>query len=66
MQIINTWTDELIPMTALADSLGNEYGFLYQFYCFLMDTINGRNDVRIDGITPDELNRLLLRLQKRM
>lgn len=68
MKFIDTWHDTEISLAELMPSLVTEFighvSYRYALFIFLMDTINGRNDIRIEGMTPVEVGRMIDRLEK--
>ena len=40
--------------------------FTTEFYVILMDTINGRNDIEIIGLTPNEICNYILKLKSKL
>lgn len=45
---------------------GEADGYKRLAYRLLMDTLNGRNDFHLVGVTPDEVVRLISRIAKRL
>lgn len=68
MKFIDTWHDSEMTLAELMPSLVTEFighvSYRYALFIFLMDTINGRNDIHIEGMTPAEIERMIARLEK--
>lgn len=62
MTFINNWTEEEYSLSELVSCLPHEYELKYEFRVFLMDTINGRNDITIVGMTAKEIERMIYKL----
>lgn len=62
MKFINNWTEEEYSLSELVSYLPHEYELRYEFRVFLVDTINGRNDITIVGMTAKEIERMIYRL----
>ena len=64
MKFINTYSEETYTLAEIVTYLERDCELRREFLVFIMDCLNGRNDIHIIGFTPSEVNRLVARLQK--
>ena len=50
----------------IEDPVNYEEDFITEMYVILMDTINGRNNCDVIGLTPSELNNYILKLRNKV
>ena len=71
MKLMDTYTGEAVSLPALYDEWrrfrseepwNHAPVFRTEFFCILLATINGRNDLDIVGMTPAEASRYIIRL----
>lgn len=64
MLFIDTYSEKTYTLPEIVTYLDRGCELRREFLVFLMDCLNGRNDIDIVGFTPSEVNRLVARLQK--
>ena len=75
MKLIDNWTDREISLSELRrdwltlsedEPENHADDFMTEMFCILMDTVNGRNDCDVVGLTPSELNNYILKLRDKV
>lgn len=64
MKFIDTYSEETYSMADVIQYFDRDCELRREILVFIMDCLNGRNDIHIEGLTPNEIARLVARIQK--